>query len=370
MSDRLYVATRKGLFRIDRVAAQWRIGEPVFLGDSVSMVLPDPRDGTLYAALGLGHFGVKLRRSDDRGATWAELAAPAFPPMPEAHVETLSDGRPWPWRVEQVWALEAGHAEAPGVLWAGTIGGALFRSDDRGASWCFNRALWDEPQRKQWFGGGYDVPGIHSIVVDPRDPKHLWLAVSCGGVWETLDGGASWAIRCRGMRADYMPPDLAEEQAIQDPHRMVACAASPDHLWVQHHNGVFRSTDGAATWAELRHAAPSAFGFAVAAHPRDPGTAWFVPAQKDERRVPVDARVVVSRTRDGGRTFEVLSNGLPQVHAYDLSYRHALDVDDTGERLAFGSTTGSLWLSENGGDDWVALSAHLPPIHAVRFASS
>ena len=112
---------------------------------------------------------------------------------------------------------------------------------------------------------------------------------------------------------------------------------------------------------------PSTFGFAVAAHPHDEGTAWFVPAVKDETRYPGGGRVVVTRTRDGGQTFETLTTGLPQQHAYDLVYRHALDVDETGEQLAFGSTTGSLWFSGNGGDSWQMASAHLPPIYAVHF---
>ena len=117
-------------------------------------------------------------------------------------------------------------------------------------------------------------------------------------------------------------------------------------------------------------AKPSAFGFAVAAHPRDPKTAWFVPAIKDEKRYPVDAKIVVSRTRDGGKSFEVLHKGLPQRHAYDLVYRHALAVDETGERLAFGSTSGGLWISEDGGDSWATPDARLPPVAAVRFAMS
>jgi hypothetical protein len=169
------------------------------------------------------------------------------------------------------------------------------------------------------------------------------------------------------MRAAFMPPERQFDQDIQDPHLLVQCRAEPDAMWVQHHNGVFRSTDGAATWTELHDVPPSTFGFAVAVHPADPDTAWFVPAIKDEKRIPVDARVVVTRTRDGGRTFEVLRNGLPQTHAYDLTFRHALDVDASGTRLAFGSTTGSLWVSEDQGDHWQAISHHLPPIHCVRF---
>jgi hypothetical protein len=69
-------------------------------------------------------------------------------------------------------------------------------------------------------------------------------------------------------------------------------------------------------------------------------------------------------------SFEVLCNGLPQGHAYDLVLRHGLAVDDSGERLACGSTSGGLWISENGGDSWAALDARLPPIAVVRFAAT
>ena len=136
---------------------------------------------------------------------------------------------------------------------------------------------------------------------------------------------------------------------------------------MQHHNGIFRSKDNCASWQEVKCAEPSSFGFAVAVHPADPEVAWFVPAISDERRVPADGRVVVTRTRDGGQSFEVLGNGLPQQDAYDLVYRHALTIDSTGERLAFGSTTGSLWITEDQGDHWHCVSNHLPPIYAVLF---
>ncbi|ENB5868819.1 TPA: WD40/YVTN/BNR-like repeat-containing protein, partial [Pseudomonas aeruginosa] len=223
------------------------------------------------------------------------------------------------------------------------------------------------PERAQWFGGGYDHPGIHSICVDPRDSRHLTVAVSCGGVWQSHDDGRSWTCTTRGMRADYMPPEQSEEAAIQDPHRLVQCQARPEFLWVQHHNGIFRSRDGGLHWQGVV-AEPSSFGFAVAVHPRQPDTAWFVPATKDECRIPRDARFVVTRTRDGGHSFETLERGLPDGPAYDLVYRHGLDIDPSGERLAMGSTTGGLWLSENGGEDWRQLSANLPPIYCVRFA--
>jgi photosystem II stability/assembly factor-like uncharacterized protein len=216
-------------------------------------------------------------------------------------------------------------------------------------------------------GGGYDAPGIHSICVDPRDSRRVTVAVSTGGVWQTRDRGETWALRASGMRAEYMPPERQGDPLVQDVHRMVASRSNPDVLWVQHHNGVFRSTNGAQAWTEITDTALSRFGFAVAVDPNDANTAWFVPAVKDEKRVPVDARLAVTRTRDGGRTFEVLREGLPVEPAYDLIYRHALDIDESGEVLAFGSTTGSLWVTENGGDSWQTVSCNLPPIHSVRF---
>lgn len=359
MSDPLlHVATRKGLFRIHTNGAI--LGDaPAFLGEPVTATLSDPRDGAIYAALRLGHFGVKLHRSDDGGAHWQELPAPAFP--------TAGDVEKAP-AVDMIWTIVAGGRDRPGWLWAGTLPGALFRSDDRGESWVLIDSLWQVPERARWFGGGYDHPGIHTIRVDAKDSDRLTVAVSCGGVWRSADGGASWRLVGTGMRAAYLPPDLADDRAVQDPHRLAFCEAEPDVVWCQHHDGLFRSTDGCESFAAITDVQPSGFGFAVAAHPKDPLTAWFVPAVKDECRVPVDGRFLVTRTRDGGRSFEVLDGGLPTGASYDLVYRHALEVDATGERLAMGSTTGHLWTSDDGGQRWSLIGANLPPIAQVSFA--
>jgi hypothetical protein len=368
MSNRLHVSTRKGLFTIERGAAGWKIARVSFAGDNCTLAMPDPRSRALIAALNHGHFGVKLHRSRDAGATWEEIGVPVYPEKPADYVPKVPvEGKPYDWTLKLVWALEPGGADEPGVLWCGTLPGGLFRSADDGATWDISRTLWDDPRREAWFGGGADFPGIHSICVDPRDSKHVSIGISCGGVWRTRDGGNTWAPGGKGMRAEYMPPELQFDPNIQDPHMLVQCPANPDVFWVQHHNGIFKSTDAAESWSEITGVQPSTFGFAVAVHPHDPQTAWFVPSIKDEKRYPVDARVVVTRTRDGGRTFESLAHGLPQDHAYDLVFRHALDVDETGECLAFGSTTGSLWISDNGGNSWTTLSTNLPPVYAVRF---
>jgi len=367
-SNNLLIATRKGLFVAKRQNGdRWRIEASAFLGDPVSLVMADPRDGAWYAALDHGHFGCKLHRSDDEGTSWQEISVPAYPEPPPGREDKTPDGKPWPWSLKLIWALAPGGGAQGGRLWCGTIPGGLFHSDDRGESWELNRALWEEPRRMNWFGGGADLPGIHSVCVHPEDPSRVLVGVSCGGVWETVDDGAHWEVRAEGMRAAFMPPERAYDPTIQDPHMIVSCPSSPENLWCQHHNGIFRSVDGAASWQEIHDVAPSTFGFAVAVHPREPNTAWFVPAIKDEKRIPVDGKVVVTRTRDGGATFEALRNGLPQEHAYDLVYRHALAVDGSGERLAFGSTTGTVWVTENGGDQWLTLTKHLPPVYAVQY---
>ena len=365
MSTRMLVGTRKGLFRVERTGRGWAIADAWFVGDPISMVLPERGGERIHAAQDLGHFGVKMQRSDDGGASWAERPAPAYPPRPEG----LEDKDPMrgvdvPWSTQLIWSLEAG---GPDELWCGTIPGGLFRSTDGGETWALCESLWEDPRRRQWMGGGFDFAGVHSICVDPRDPAHVTIAVSCGGVWMTRDAGAVWSLIGAGQRNEYMPPERARDPVVQDPHRIAHCPARPDRVWMQHHNGVFVSDDGGENFREIADPPLARFGFAVAVHPSDPDTAWFVPAAKDEQRVAVGARVVVTRTRDGGRSFEVLTEGLPQAHAYDLVYRHALDVDAGGERLAFGSTTGSLWVSEDAGDSWRTVSEHLPPVLCVRF---
>jgi photosystem II stability/assembly factor-like uncharacterized protein len=358
MSNVLHVATRKGLITFRRNGADWAASAPAFIGQPVSAVLTDARDGALYAALRLGHFGVKLHRSDDHGKSWSEIAAPAFPAVENPDEKTPA--------IDMIWTLAPSGKDELGVLWAGTIPGGLFKSPDRGATWTLNDSLWNKPERAEWAGGGYDQPGIHSVLVDPRDSKSITVGVSTGGVWRSSDAGRSWRLTGQGLRAEYMPPAQAFDLAWQDVHRLSACAAAPDIVWCQHHNGMFRSTDGGETFSEIKEVKPSVFGFAVGAHPSDPDTAWFVPAIKDELRIPVDGKLVVTKTTDGGKSFAAHADGLPGL-SYDLIYRHSLDVSEDGARLAIGSTTGNLWVSDDAGRRWSHIHGHLSPIAAVAF---
>lgn len=362
MSDHCWIATRKGLIKAQQADDRgWALSPspPQFPGEPVTALLPQNDAGITYAALNLGHFGPKLHRSTDGGDSWEECTAPSFPRQQNESDEGKS--------VEMIWILEYGGDD---TIWAGTVPAGLFRSSDRGDSWEFIHSLNESPGSEEWFGGGFDEAGIHSISVDPRNPQRITIAISCGGVWTSDDNGDSWTNKAQGMRADYVPPEQAGNVNTQDPHRLIACAADPDRLWVQHHNGVFRFDEADGQWTEIHNIAPSSFGFALAVHPLDKDTAWFVPAVKDECRIPVDNKLVVNRTRDGGVSFESLGDGLPQAHSYDLIYRHCLELDNDGVTLMMGSTSGNLWVSENSGEKWQTLASNLADIYCVRFAQN
>jgi photosystem II stability/assembly factor-like uncharacterized protein len=279
----------------------------------------------------------------------------------------------------KLWVMAFGR---PGQIYVGTIPGGLFVSQDGGETFELNRPLWNHESRggdmfagegsgqTHWFGtpaseGGEFAPGIHSIAVDPRNPDRVLVAVSTAGVLETIDGGKSWRGRNKGLLNDYLPDPNAEWG--HDAHFVELCAGDPDHVWQQNHSGVFYSADGAATWQRV--SAPDQgvhFGFPVAADAKDGRTAWLVPGRADQERMAIGGALFVARTQDGGKTWQQQREGLPQENAYDVVYRHALSA--SGDRVAFGSTTGNLYLSENRGDSWVTVANNLPPIYSVRFA--
>jgi photosystem II stability/assembly factor-like uncharacterized protein len=266
-------------------------------------------------------------------------------------------------------------------MYVGTIPGGLFVSSDGGASFELDRGLWDHESRggdlfagqgngtTKWFGTpaseGEFAPGIHSIVIDPRRPERVLVGVSTAGVFETTDGGATWRTRNRGLVMDYSP-DPTDEWAGHDPHAVVMCQGAPDHLWQQNHCGVFYSDDGAATWRKVSNPDSGVhFGFPVAVDEHDGRTAWLVPGKSDMQRTTIDGGLFVARTEDGGATWTQLREGLPQEDAYDVIYRHALD--NSGDQLAFGTTTGNLYVSEDRGGSWATVANNLPPIYSVRF---
>ena len=357
-SNRLILGTNKGLLLLEKHGKSWDLTCEAHRAVRVSHAMTDPRTGTMWACLDHGHWGVKLQRSKDKGASWEEVPAPKF----EAGMEREPG---IPATVSYLWLVAPGGSDQPNRLYVGTEPGALFQSDDGGDSFQLVESFWNHPSRPEnWFGGGRDLPGLCSIAVDPRDSQHIAAGISVGGVFESRDDGATWEGRNKGLVACYLPNPSAEYG--HDPHFLLMSPANPDVWWQQNHCGIFRSSDNGKNWDDISQpGGPAYFGFTIALDAQDEDTAWVVPAVDAEFRVAVKNSLCVCRTEDGGKTWTALRNGLPQEDTFDLVYRHALDI--SGDRLAFGTTTGNLYLSDDRGDTWESLSHNLPPILSVRF---
>ncbi len=358
-NKKVLVGTRKGLLVLEKKSGDWKIIADHFMGIPVNMVFEDSRSNTWWVALDHGHWGNKMHYSNDQGGNWTEVDAPQYP-----EGEFMKEDVPA--SLKYIWAFAHGGKDHPGSLFVGTEPGGLFhRNGD--STFTLNMGLWNQPTRmNNWFGGGRDYPGIHSIVVDPRDSDHIYIGISCAGVFETMDRGETWAIRNKGLRADFLPDPYAE--VGHDPHLLVACAAQPDVMWQQNHCGIFRSTDGAQNWTEVsEEEGPAKFGFAIAADADNPQRAWVAPAISDETRVAVEKAVCISRTDDGGKTWQSFRKGLPQSYAYDIVYRHALIAD--GDDVLFGTTTGNLFASGDGGESWTTVSNFLPMVYGLTYIS-
>ena len=326
----------------------------------VSYSFYDEFTACIWAFQDHGHWGVKMHRSKDFGGHWEEINAPMYPEGAE-----VRDGVPA--SLKYIWAA-ASSQQNEHKIYLGTDPGGLFYSKDNGANWELNQGLWNRPERKtNWFGGGRDNPGIHSIVIDPKDDAHFYIGISCAGVYETIDGGQTWKGKNNGLRADFLPDPYSEYG--HDPHLLLASPSKPTVMWQQNHCGIFRSVDGGGHWKDIgQENGPAKFGFAIALHHLNDECAWVAPAISDEIRVAVGQRMMICRTENGGESWENLTNGLPQDLSFDIVYRHSLIAD--GDELSFGTTTGNLFYSSDGGDHWEVISNYLPMVYALSFVEN
>lgn len=367
----LLIGTRKGLFvlRSDGDRTQWGLEGPHFLGHLIYHAVLDPRDSsTLLVAAKTGHLGPTLFRSNDLGKTWAESPLPpAFPKVAEGET-----GR----AVDHVFWLTPGDAKDPGVWYAGTSPPALFRSEDSGEHWAPVSGWNDHPMWGVWTEDGADgTPGgslLHSINLDPRDPSHLYIGLSGGGVFETTDAGASWVPLNRGCEANFNPePD---PEYGHDPHCLRLHPLAPDTLWQQNHCGIYRLQRPASVWERVGDHMPrdvGDIGFPIELHPRDPDIAWVFPMDGSDvwPRTSPGGRPAVYRTGDAGASWERQDAGLPREHAYWTVLRQGMTTDSRDPvGVYFGTTSGQVWASRDEGAGWSCVAEHLPHVFSVEVA--
>jgi len=367
----LLIGTRKGAFilRGDRARRTWKLSHPQFLGQIVHHLVLDPRDRrTMLMAARTGHLGPTVFRSPDQGKTWKEAkTTPAFPKAPEGEKGRV---------VDHVFWLTPGHPSEPNVWYAGTSPQGLFRSDDGGATWEPFSYINDDPQYREWMGtvqdGTPDGPKLHSIIVDPRDPAHLYFAMSGGGVHESVDRGKTWTTLVQGM--DVVEGFDAANIAVHDPHCVRLCPSNPDRLYQQNHCGIYRLDRPSNQWVRIGKNMPERIGdvgFPMVLHPRDPDTAWVFPMDGTGvwPRVSPGGKPAVYKTRNAGQTWARLSKDFPKAQAWWTVKRQAMTADaHEPVGLYFGTTSGELWGSRTGGASWTCIARHLPEIYSVEAA--
>jgi photosystem II stability/assembly factor-like uncharacterized protein len=367
----LLVATRKGawVFHGDAGRKNWRADGPHFLGQIVNHLALDPRDGrTLLAATSTGHLGPTMHRSTDFGRSWQEAKQPpAFAKVPEGQT-----GR----SVKHTFWLAPGHASEPGVWYAGTSPQGLFRSEDGGNHWQPFGAINDDPQYRAWMGreqdGTPDGPKLHSITIDPRDPKHMYMGMSGGGAHESHDGGKNWTPLAKGL--EVVEGFNAADLTFHDPHCIRICPSNPDRLYQQNHCGIYRIDRPSDEWVRIGKNMPARvgdIGFPMVVHPRDDKVVWVFPmdGQTVWPRTSPEGKPCVYQTVNGGKTWKRRDSGLPENQAWWTVKRQAMTADAHDPvGLYFGTTSGDLWMSRDEGGKWTNVARHLPEIYAIEAA--
>ena len=350
------VGTRKGLWigRSDSERQDWTWDSPQFLMQEIYATCVDVRGESPRMLVGATstHFGPGVFTSDDGGRTWSEAVA-----APVRFPEELGAS------VERIWQIQPG-AE-PGVLYAGTQPSALFRSTDGGQSFELVRSLWDHPHRTDW-AAGFGGQAIHTIVPHSTDAETLTVAMSTGGVYRTVDGGASWNPANKGIKAYFFPDPWPEfGQCV---HKVACHPAVPDRMFAQNHHGVYRTDDAGASWISIADGLPSDFGFPIVVHPHRPETVFVFPLTADGERIPPKGQARVWRSDDAGNTWSASQAGLPDGF-YTAVLRDAM-TSDKGDPagLYLGARDGTVYVSTDDAVTFTQIASHLPDVTSIRAA--
>jgi photosystem II stability/assembly factor-like uncharacterized protein len=351
----LWIGTRKGAFLLrskDREA--WKMDGPHFRGTEVNHVTRDPRDPKrVYAAVNSAWFGAHIHASVDGGKTW-KLSETGF------QLTGIPDAA-----IKRVWHIEPGHADEPGVVYAGADPGALFRSEDWGGTWRQVSGLTLHPTREKWFPGAGGMC-LHSIQCIGKG--RVVVAISAAGSFRTFDNGETWEPFNQGVRADFLPDKFPP--VGQCVHKLLAHPKNPEMLYQQNHCGVYRGKLAGKKWTDASKGLPTRFGFGLAVPAAEPDTMFTIPMESPEYRCNPEGALAVARSRDGGKTWKLLRKGLPQKNAHVTVLREAMTSDALSPAgVYFGTSGGTLYGTRDAGEHWSVVAGNLPPVYSVTAAS-
>ena len=364
-SVRVLVGTRKGAFILDSDGKRnsWRVSGPHFAGWEIYHVKGSPVDpNRLYASQSSSWSGQVMQRSDDGGSTWETVGNQfVYDGVPGTH--QWYDGTPHPWEFARVWHLEPSLTDRD-TVYAGVEDAALFRSDDGGQNWSELSGLRTHTTGSAWQPGAGGMC-LHTILLDPKNPRRIFTAISAAGAFRSDDAGATWRPINRGLRSAQIPDQDAEVGHCV--HRIAMHPSRPDVLFMQKHWDVMRSDDAGDSWREVSGNLPSDFGFPIDVHAHEPETIYVVPIKSDAEHFPPDGKLRVYRSRTGGNEWEALTKGLPQRDCYVDVYRDAMAVDTLDScGIYFGTTGGQVYVSPDGGDSWNTIVHDLPAVLSVE----
>ncbi len=386
---RVLVGTHKGAFTLtsDGKRKDWKVHGPFFGGWEVYHMKGSPADpNRIYASQTSGWFGQIIQRSDDGGKTWFQPGTkPGEPtktadgmPVTESNkfqydtspktgkpltTHQWYDGTQHPWEFKRVWHVEPSLND-PNTVYAGVEDAAMFRTTDGGQSWHELAGLRGHGTGSKWTPGAGGM-GLHTILLDQKNPKRMFIAISSAGAFRTDDAGSTWKPINQGLKSNYIPDPSAEIGHCV--HRIAMHPSKPNTLFMQKHWDVMRTDDAGEKWYEISGNLPSDFGFVVDVNTHEPNTVYVIPIKSDSEHFPPDGKLRVYRSRSGGNEWEPLTKGLPQQDCYVNVLRDAMAVDSLDKcGIYFGTTGGQVYMSPDGGDTWSAIARDLPKVLSVE----
>jgi photosystem II stability/assembly factor-like uncharacterized protein len=382
---RVLVGTKKGAFILtaDGKRQKWEISGPFFAGWEIYHMKGSPKDpNRIYASQTSGWFGQIIQRSDDGGKTWSIPGGEKMPePGPPTEVSNKFvydtsaetgkpltthqwyDGTQHPWEFKRVWHLEPS-LDDPNTVYAGVEDAAMFRTTDGAKSWHEMAGMRGHGTGPQWAPGAGGM-GLHTILIDPKNPRRMYIAISSAGTFRTDDGGKTWKVITKGLRSNYIPDPAAEIGHCI--HRIVLHPSRPDTVFMQKHWDVMRTDDAGENWREVSGNLPTDFGFVIDVHAHEPETIYVVPITSDSLHYPMDGALRVYRSKTGGNEWEALTRGLPQKDCYVNVLRDAMCVDSLDKcGIYFGTTGGQVYCSTDSGENWSPIASHLPAVLSVE----